>query len=34
MYTVLSREKTYHKRFCIDEFKNSVIKSNKDALME
>ena len=34
MYTALSRVKTYDNLYCIAEFKKSVIKIDKDALLE
>ena len=34
MYTALSRVKTYDNFYCIEEFKKSAIKVNKDALLE
>ena len=34
MYTELSRVKFYDNLYCIEEFKKSVIKVNKDALLE
>ena len=34
MYTALSRVKTYDNLYCVGEFKTSVIKVNKDALLE
>ena len=34
MYTVLSRVKTCDNLYCIEEFKKSPIKVNKDALLE
>ena len=34
LYTALSRVKTYDNFYCIEEFKKSAIKVNKDALLE